>query len=109
MLRNSKLRDYYIKKIIQCFCIDIPANKTALLLSKNRNTINHWYGISRKMIPDHQIALKDKMIDKVEVDESYFGARGYHGKLKRGRGILKQPVFSAFERDGRVHRNSARL
>ncbi|MBL8500954.1 MAG: IS1595 family transposase, partial [Nitrosomonas sp.] len=32
MLRNSKLSDYYIRKIIQCFCIDIPASKTALLL-----------------------------------------------------------------------------
>jgi len=44
----------------------------------------------------------------VEVDESYFGAkrhRGYHGKLKRGRGrgTLKQPVFGVFERDGRVY------
>ncbi|NOS74846.1 MAG: IS1595 family transposase, partial [Methyloglobulus sp.] len=28
MLRNSKLSDYYIKKIISCFCIDIPASKT---------------------------------------------------------------------------------
>lgn len=76
MLRNSKLSDYYIRKIIQCFCIDIPASKTALLLGK------------------------------VAVDESYFGAkrhRGYHGKLKRGRGTLKQPVFSVFERDGRVY------
>ena len=29
--------------------------------------------------------------------------RGYHGKLKRGRGTLKQPVFGVFERDGRVY------
>ena len=51
----------------------------------------------------HQIALKDKLLGRVEVDESYFGAkrhRGYHGKLKRGRGTLKQPVFGVFERDG---------
>ena len=37
----------------------------------------------------------------MELDESYFGAkriRGYHGKLKRGRGTLKQPVFGIFER-----------
>ena len=26
-----------------------------------------------------------------------------HGKLKRGRGTLKQPVFGVFERDGRVY------
>ena len=70
------------------------------------NTINHWYGIFRKRIYDHQLELKDKLLGRVEVDESYFGAkrqRGYHGKLKRGRGTLKQPVFGVFERDGRVY------
>lgn len=37
---------------------------------------------------------------------SYFGAKrvkGYHGKLKRGRGTQKQPVFGVFERNGRVY------
>ncbi len=28
---------------------------------------------------------------------------GFHGKLKRGRGTLKQPVFGIFERNGRVY------
>jgi len=74
MLRNSKLTDYCIKKIIQCFCIDIPASKTAQLLGKNRNTINRWYSIFRQVIYRHQIALKDKLLGRVEVDESYFGA-----------------------------------
>ena len=52
------------------------------------------------------INLKDKLLGRVEVDESYFGGkryRGYHGKLKRGRGTLKQPVFGVFERDGRAY------
>jgi len=33
----------------------------------------------------HQTVLKDKLLGRVEVDESYFGEkrrRGYHGKLK---------------------------
>ena len=80
--------------------------KLALLLGKNRNTINHCYGISRQGIYDHQTALKDKLLGRVEVDESYFGVkrhRGYRGKLKRGRGALKQPVSGVFERDGRVY------
>ena len=40
------------------------------------------------------------------MDESYFGAtrlRGDKGKLKRGRGTLKQPVFGIFERQWRVY------
>ena len=113
MLRNSKLSDYYIKKIIQCFCIDIPASKTALLIGKNRNTINRWYGNFRQVIYRHQTALKNKLLGRVEVDERNDGGkrqRGFHGKLKRGRGTLKQPVFGVFERDGRMlYRNSARL
>jgi len=106
MLRNSKLSDYYIKKIISCFCIDILASKTALLLGLNRNTINRWYGLFRRAIYCHQAALKDKLVGRIEVDESYFGGkrqRGRQGKLKRGRGTLKQPVFGVFEREGRVY------
>ena len=46
-----------------------------------------------------------RLVGTVEVDESYFGAsrpRGIPGRLKRGRGTLKQPVFGIFERGGRV-------
>ena len=49
---------------------------------------------------------KRLLYGEIELDESYFGAkrqRGFHGKLKRGGGTLKQPVFGIFERDGRVY------
>lgn len=46
-------------------------------------------------------------------DESYFGAKhhhGYHGKLKRGRGTLKQPVLGVFKKNGGgIDRNSTGL
>jgi len=58
MLRNSKLSDYFVKKIIQCFSIDIPASETALLLGKNRNTINRWYGLFRQVIYRLRLPLK---------------------------------------------------
>jgi transposase-like protein len=47
-----------------------------------------------------------KLFGEVEVDESYFGAkrvRGYHGKLKRGRGTKKQPVFGIYKRNGEIY------
>ena len=106
MKYNSKLSVYKVKKIIQCFCIDIDATKTSLLLGLNRNTINRWYGIFRQEIYEYQVNQKNLFFGSIEVDESYFGAkrqRGYHGKLKRGRGTLKQPVFGVFERQGRVY------
>lgn len=54
----------------------------------------------------HQTTLRDQLVGSIEVNESYFGAKGqrrFHGKLKRGRGTLKQPVFGIFERNGRVY------
>ena len=106
MKYNTKLSDYQLKKIIKHFCVDIEASKTALLTGFNRNTINRWYGIFRHEIYRCQSEQKDLLYGSIEVDESYFGAkrqRGFHGKLKRGRGTLKQPVFGIFERDGRVY------
>ncbi len=106
MKYNTKLSDYQLKKIIKHFCVDIEASKTALLTGFNRNTINHWYGIFRHEIYHSQSEQRDLLYGSIEVDESYFGAkrqRGFHGKLKRGRGTLKQPVFGIFERDGRVY------
>jgi transposase len=60
----------------------------------------------RSAIYEHQREKKEKMIDTVEIDESYFGARrirGRPGKLKRGRGTNKQSVFGVFVRDGSVY------
>jgi transposase len=102
MIKYSKLSNYQIKKIIQCFCVDIDATKTSQLLELNRHTINRYYLIFRKAIYLHQTIKLQNIIGDVELDESYFGAkriRGYHGKLKRGRGTLKQPVFGIFKRD----------
>ena len=42
--------------------------------------------------------FKKEIGGKVEFDESHLGAkrkRGFHGKLKRGRGTLKQSVTRA--------------
>ena len=103
-MNNKKLSDYRIKKIIECFCIDIEASKTALLLKLNRNTVNRYYGIFRKLIYDNQTREFYRMIGVVEIDESYFGARRPRGvPSKRGRGTHKQPVFGIFERGGSVY------
>jgi transposase len=102
MIKHSKLSNYEIKKIIQYFCVDIDATKTSVLLELNRHTINRYYLIFRKAIYLYQSLELNKILGDVELDESYFGAkrvRGYHGKLKRGRGTLKQPVFGIFKRD----------
>lgn len=106
MLTYARISQYKVKKIIKHFCFDITASKTAGLLGINRNTINHWYLVFRRAIYVHQMKEFEKILGEAEVDESYFGARrkrGYRGKLKRGRGTQKQPVFGIFKRNGRVY------
>ena len=105
-LNRAKISQYKIKKIIECFCLDILASKTALLLNLNRKTINHWYNVFRLAIYAWQIKEFEKIFGEVELDESYFGAkrkRGFRGKLKRGRGTQKQPVFGLLKRNGHVY------
>jgi transposase len=107
MIQSTKLTSYNIKKIMKCFCIDIDATKTAKLIGINRNTINRFYIIFRRAIYYDRITHITKIIGAtVEFDESYFGARrkrGFHGKLKRGRGTQKKPVFGIFKRNGEVY------
>ena len=91
---------------MNCFCVDIDATKTALLLGLNRNTVNRYFKLFREAIYEHQKEIFREFIGEIELDESYFGAkrvRGFRGKLKRGRGTLKQPVFGIFKRDGHVY------
>jgi len=106
MLTRAKISTYEIKKIIKCFCLDIIASKTAKLLGINRNTINHWYMNFRRAVYAWQMKEFEKLFGEIELDESYFGAkrkRGFRGKLKRGRGTRKQPVFGLLKRNGRVY------
>jgi len=106
MFKNSKLSSYRVAKIIDCFCIDIDATKTAQLLGLNRKTINRYFFVFRKLIHAYQCSEKDHFVGVIEVDESFFGPsrlRGRPGPRKRGRGTLKQPVFGIYERNGRVY------
>ena len=106
MFENSKLSRYKIGKIAECFCIDIDATKTALLLKLNRKTVNRYFLAFRTLIYSHQVSQKEQIVGVVEVDESFFGPtriRGRPGPRKRGRGTLKQPVFGIYEREGSVY------
>src|SRR3989339_1988826 len=106
MLKHKRLSTFKIKRIISTFCVDINASKAALLLGINRNTINQYYYEFRRAIYAHQMSEFKKIFGAAEVDESYFGARrkrGFKGRLKRGRGTMKQPVFGFFKRNGRVY------
>ena len=106
LLKWSKLGRHRLFKLIECFCLDIEASKTAVLLRLNRNTVNRHYTLFRRMIFAHQLAELRRFVGVVEADESYFGParlRGRPGARRRGRGTFKQPVFGIYERQGRVY------
>ena len=105
-IKYSKLSDYKIKKIINCFCADISAEQTAIVLALNRNTINRYFLIFREVIFKKQQSDLELFFGIIELDEAYFGRkrlRGINMPQKRGRGTWKQPVFGVFEREGRVY------
>jgi transposase len=104
MLSRAKISRYKLKKLVQLFSLDIQADKTAILATVNRNTVNRWYMLFRKVIYLHRTTERRKLTGEIEVDESYFGPRRIRGRAtKRGRGTHKQPVFGVFERNGAVY------
>jgi transposase-like protein len=105
-VKYSKLSDFKIKKIIQCFCVDLTADQASVILGLNRNTLNRYYKIFREQIYRKQQQDLVQFFGFVELDESYFGPRRLRGvnmPQKPGRGTWKQPVFGIFEREGRVY------
>jgi len=105
IVKSSKLSDFRIKKLVWCFCVDIEASKTSLIIRLNRNTVNRFYHLFRTVIYYHQLREFERAITgEVECDEAYFGAKRLRGVAgKRGRGTHKQPVFGIYERNGRVY------
>jgi transposase len=103
---QAKISKRCIHKILDNFCLDIDATRTAKQVGVNRKTVNRIFMFVRLAIFGYRNKKRKEVVDgEAEVDESYHGAkrkRGYHGKLKRGRGTQKQPVFGIFERSGEV-------
>src|SRR5688500_8122851 len=105
-VRTGRLGYYWIKKLVQHFCLDVDATRTALLTGINRNTVNAYFKRFRQLIFEHQIRDFKKFFGTVEMDESYFGPkrlRGVNMPQKPGRGTWKRPVFGIFEREGKVY------
>ncbi len=50
MVKKRQISKYNVKKIIQCFCLDLTTTQTSKLLEFNRKTINKYFNIFRKLI-----------------------------------------------------------
>ena len=101
MIKFNRLSKYKIKKIIECFSMDLTATATSELLGLNRKTVNKYFNEFRELILKDSIQKFQKEIGEFELDESYFGAKRVRGK--RGRGAAgKTPVFGVLKREGKV-------
>jgi transposase-like protein len=101
MQKRWRLSKYRVKKILEHFCVDIPACKAAELLGYNRHTVERYFTIFREHILEYQHKTLMGFDGEIELDESYFGARRVRGK--RGRGAAgKTPVFGILKRGGKV-------
>lgn len=100
-MKFNRLSKYKIRKIINCFSMDLTATATSELLKLNRKTVNNYFTEFRELILEDSIQKHQKELGIFELDESYFGAKRVRGK--RGRGAAgKTPVFGVLKREGKV-------
>lgn len=107
--RQARIKKSTIKKLIECFALDLNATQTSKLVKVNRNTVNLWFNHFREKILIYQEIELGQMSGEIELDESYFGGprKKLHAgdRRKRGRGAEnKVPVFGIKKReDGKVY------
>jgi len=59
MLKNSKISDYKIKKVLKYFINDVTASQASKELGLNRNTINRYYKIFRTKLLEKMSIYND--------------------------------------------------
>jgi len=96
----SKLHTRTLQRLIDAFCLGIPALKAAAFAGVHRNTAARFFKHIRLRIAEESTRNIHKLSGEIELDESYFGGRR---KGMRGRGAgSKQIVFGILERKGTV-------
>ncbi|HDZ85688.1 MAG TPA: IS1595 family transposase, partial [Candidatus Moranbacteria bacterium] len=100
LIKNSKLTNRQINKLIEYFALEVSANKAAKVLNINRHTAERVYTLIRINLAI-ECERHSPFGGEVEIDESYFG--GFR-KGNRGRGAAgKVPVFGLLKHKGKVY------
>jgi transposase len=100
LIKNSKLSNRTLGKLVDFFVLEVTAVKAARILRINRHSAESVYQHIRKALAadcDRGAVFHGV----VEVDESYFGGiqKGFKGRAV----ITKVPVFGIFKRNGTVY------
>jgi transposase len=100
LIKNSKLTNRQINRLIEFFVLEVPAIKASKVLKINRHSSERIYHIIRLSLAI-ECEKESPFNGEVEVDESYFGG---HRKGMRGRGAAgKVPVFGLLKRKSNVY------
>jgi len=101
LIKNSKLLNKQIKKIVRCLALELTSSQAAKETGLNRHTTDRIYQLIREKIADWQETTQTIFKGEVELDESYFGGKR---KYERGRSTKqKVPVFGILKRNGQVY------
>ena len=99
-MKYRRLSDYKVKKIMKCFCDDLTASTTAIILSINRNTINAYFNEFRVKILDNSITEESKEPSGFSRCRLFWGMQN---SLKNGaRNHRKNICFGLLKRNERV-------
>ena len=83
--RRAKISERKTRQIIKYFALDLTAQKTALLTNLTRKSVNQIYLKIRNRLAEEAERASPFSSCKIEVDESYFGARRVRGESKKKR------------------------
>lgn len=100
-LKRQRISKGKFSLIVKCFCNDLTAFETSILVRVNRHTVERYFTIFRRWIFKESLQ-GEKLSGEVEVDESYFGPTRVRGKKGRGAG-KKIPVVGLLKRKGKVY------
>lgn len=100
--RCAKINERKTRQLVKYFALDLTANKTALLIALSYKSVKQIYLKIRHRIAEESERASPFTSCKIEVDESYFGARRVRGKRGRGAGN-KTIVFGIYKRNGKVY------
>lgn len=96
----TKLSPYWKGRLLEFFCLGVPAYRLRFQVPLDRKTIQRWFRILRDAIYRHELEELSELSGHIEMDETMFG-----GKVpgKRGWGAAgKHMVFGIYQRNGKV-------
>ena len=105
-LKRTHILESKFRAVLEHFCDDDTATKTAIKIGISRPTINKIFNKFRVRITE-LCEVENPFNGEIEIDESYFGAKRIRGKRGRGAGE-KIPVIGLLKRKGKVYTSVVR-